>query len=174
MTNDQLTFFGDTLAQARGHVQKHLNPDRPLEGVKCPCCGQLCKLYKRKLNHAMAKGLIWLVGATTPRGPFVHISTAPMIQGRPGGGDFGKLAYFDLVEDKPNDDDPSKRCSGFWRPSELGVLFVGMRAAVPAYVWAFNQVVYGAAEQRISILDALGTHFDYEELMSTFGCEVRP
>lgn len=44
-----------TLAEARAHVIANRD-----EGTMCPCCGQLAKVYRRKLNASMALSLVWI------------------------------------------------------------------------------------------------------------------
>lgn len=134
------------------------------KGVECPCCGQLCKLYKRALNAQMARFLIWIVKEHERDPRWINIHESIVIQGRRGGGDFAKLAHWDLLEEKPNTDD-SQRTSGYWRPTLRGNDFVYNKVIVPSHVYIFDNHIHGFSETFVTIFDALGKAFNYAELM---------
>lgn len=135
-------------------------------GARCPCCGQVCKVYKRHINSPMARFLIWLVRSYEQRPRWIHLKQFPMIQNRRGGGDYGKLVHWGLVEQKPNTDDPDKRTSGEWRPTPKGIEFAHMRITVPDAVFLYDNVLQGFSDKKVDIQHALGTEFSYQELMS--------
>jgi hypothetical protein len=154
---DQQTFFGDrSLAVAKAHVRKNLEA-----GTECPCCGQYCKLYRRKLNSDMARFLIALhiKGRMYPADGWVDIKE---IQVR--GGDYGKLVHWELVELQPGHG-PKKKTSGMWRLTAKGDEFVRNRIDVPSHVLLYNNQIEGWSPERTTIMDALGEAFDYWELM---------
>jgi hypothetical protein len=72
--------------------------------------------------------------------------------------------YWDLIEPRPKEDDPKKRDSGWWRPTEDGVRFAHSHLAVPKYALVFDGEVQEYAGGGVFIRDALGTRFDYEEV----------
>lgn len=152
-----------TLGDARTQVEQRAHSKG---GGHCPCCGQLVKVYTRRLNSALAQFLVWIVRSyeDTPR--WIHIREFPMIQNRRGGGDFAKLTFWSLLEQKPNDDDPTKRTSGLWKPLQLANDFVYKRTRLPEYVQLYDNHVQGFAAKTIDIEMALGQQFDYAELMS--------
>jgi len=135
-------------------------------GTSCPCCGQLCKVYKRTLNAPLARFLIWIVRAYEHDPRWIHLRQFPMIQNRRGGGDYGKLVHWELLKQKPNDDDPDKRTSGEWRPTPQGIEFVHLRLSVPDAVFLYDNVLQGFSDQKTAITTALGKEFSYSELMS--------
>lgn len=177
-------FTGDkaatTLAQATDWLR--LRADK---GVRCPCCKQYVKIYKRTLGSQMARWLIWLVrtwehvdkgsyGSTprfestrrAPHGAWVDIRLSPV-----RGGDYAKLAHWGLVEQKPNDgkkDNGAKdtKDSGYWRPTYKGIDFVRRRITVPSHVYLYDNVKLKEEERMISIDDALGKKYSYDELMN--------
>lgn len=152
---------GPHLFELRAEVMAQIE-----DGITCPCCGQYCRLYKRKLNAPMACALIWLVlRKTDTKKDWINIHESPLFQGRRVGGDFAKLEHWRLIESKLNEDE-TKRCSGLWRPTEKGVAFVEKRITVPAKVHLYNNVIHGWSEEHITIIDALGEKFDYGELMN--------
>ncbi len=81
------------------------------------------------------------------------------------GGDYAKLRHWGLAELKPNDDDPSKKDSGLWRPTEKGRRFAYRQIRVPRYVYLYKNKVMGFSEETISIEEALKVSFDYDDLM---------
>jgi len=148
-----------TLADARGDVLAGRDA-----GTTCPCCGQLVKVYRRKLNSPMARFLIWLVLEVERRGAPVPVGEFPMIQNRRGGGDFAKLRYWGLIREVPNDDD-TKRTSGIWEPLPAGHRFVHRQIQVSERALVYDGQVIGLEGPGIYIEQALTLAFDYAELM---------
>ena len=68
------------------------------KGAKCPCCGQLVKLYQRKITSAMAYGLILLHNLQTD--DFIHIENWLKEKNIPSSirGDFPKLKHWELIK----------------------------------------------------------------------------
>lgn len=152
----QLMLFGnDTLAEARALVESNLD-----EGMECPCCGQLARKYKRKLNSTMARGLIWLVR----QGPRWVDVPAEGPRWLTKTNQHATLRWWDLVE-RLSSDDPAKKHSGMWQATQVGIDFVYRRTTVPAHVYHFNNTVMGFSGESIDIEAALGSHFDYAEMM---------
>jgi hypothetical protein len=133
------------------------------DGADCPCCGQFCKVYRRAFNAAMARGLIWLV-EKSPAGEWVDVPLeAPgwLTRSR----ELPKARYWGLIEEKPNVD-PAKRCSGVWRPTDSGRGFVYEELCIPSHVYLFDNAVSAfEKDKKVSIRQALGSEFDYSELM---------
>lgn len=146
-----------TVEQAKENMRKNLD-----DGVICPCCNRLVRMYKRKISSVSAVCLIRLYKMSNKSdNHWFHISD---IQGKSGGGDFAKLRYFGLVEEASNEN-PSKRTSGFWRITNKGRRFVKGWLSVPCYVKVYNGKVYGEGSETITIYQALNEKFNYEELM---------
>jgi hypothetical protein len=132
------------------------------DGMVCPTCDQFCKMYKRKLNAGMAATLCWLVREF--KGDWINIpQCAPRFVIKSN--EHGKLAHWKLVEQKSNLDDPTKKDSGIWKPTELGISFVNQESNVPKHVFLYNNSVQGFSDSTTSIKEALGDKFDYSELM---------
>lgn len=131
-----------------------------LEAQTCPCCGQVVKLYARKIHRTPARELIrlWHLG------PGFHHNRE--FKKDISAGDFHKLAHWGLVEPKPNLDNPKKRCTGYWRITFKGVLFVKNQLKVARYCYVYNRQVHSFSDEQISIVDALQSRFDYEKLIS--------
>lgn len=152
----------ESLEDARDFVFQNLE-----EGVQCPCCDQQAKLYKRPLNSTMARGLIWLVGESGPNLDWVGVSQDGPKWLVKAGGEFAKLAHWGLIEEMPKDPlDTTKRTSGWWRPTFKGRQFAKNTIKVPKRVHLYNNEVQGWDDETISIVDALGTKFDYRDLIA--------
>ncbi len=134
------------------------------EGVTCPTCNQFAKMYKRKLASGPARNLIWLY-RNGGYSDWVHIpSKAPKYILRSN--EMGKLKLWGLVEEKDNDD-KSKKCSGFYKVTDEGRDFVLKKINVAKYCFTYNNGVCGYSEETISIEQSLGERFDYQELMES-------
>jgi hypothetical protein len=144
------------------------------KGAKCPCCTQLAKIYRRKLNSSMAYILLIIVREYRLNGgAFIHV---PSMINRKGmepavaaavRGDWAKLAFWGLIEEKKKDDDDTqKRTSGKWRPTGLGIAFVNDKATVPRYCNFYDgRALSFSDDEKTTIKDALGDKFDYVDLM---------
>ena len=130
-------------------------------GISCPCCGQYARRYRRKMRSEIAYFLLWLVKKSR-QNPDEWIDVRG-IDVR--GGDYAKASHWGLAFQRPNSD-KSKRTSGLWMPSLLGEQFVDHKVKIPSHVYLYNHEVVGWSDESISIVDALGCKFDYEELMS--------
>lgn len=148
-----------TLEEAASWLSKNMK-----RGADCPCCGQMCRIYRRAFNASMANSLIWLVSQNATTEWIDVPARAPgwLTKSR----EFPKSRYWGLIEEKPNKD-PSKRCSGLWRPTKEGIDFVFSRSRIASHVYLFDNAVMGFEEKRTtSIQEALGKKFDYSELMA--------
>ncbi len=82
------------------------------------------------------------------------------------GGDYAKLVHWNLIEQKPKDrGDTTRRDSGLWRPTFKGLDFAHQRCVVPSHVYLYDNILQKSEDTQINIVDALGKHFDYRELM---------
>ena len=146
-----------------------MNTNNLKDGYNCHCCTQKCKAYKRKVNSIMAEGLINLTRRyfRTKRS-WVHIRDIHLSSGgvvSSNGGQFAGLKLWGLIEEKTNDD-TKKRCSGYWRPTQKGMDFVGNRIMVEDFKWVFNnRVIETSNTNTTTIRKALGSKFNYEEMM---------
>ncbi len=149
----------ETVADAKKYLH-----DNWKQGVKCPCCGQMVKLYKRRLNSAAALCLIDLLKKSGGKaGVAVHITEIG--KASTSGGNFAQLAHWDLIKPIRNTDTP-KRTSGKWCITAKGVDFVRSTITVPAYTFQFDGKCLGFSDERISIKQALGVKFNYSDLMA--------
>ena len=128
-------------------------------GVACPACTQMVKLYRRKITSPMARGLIKQYRVAGRE--YAHSASVAREETH----EFSQLAWWGLVEEHDGRRDDGGR-AGWWRISDLGESFVRGEVAVPKYVYVYNKQVHLRDPRRkVYIRDALGTKFDYAELM---------
>lgn len=136
--------------------------ENKIGGVICPCCGRKNKLYPRQINATMAEWLVALVRKNAKTKDWVSIDDLPQQRG----GEYGHLRYWGLVALRDNDD-KSKRTSGMWMPTQRGIEFVNKPStSLPKYAYVYNGVVEAWSDEKKTIIDALGTKFNYQELMT--------
>jgi hypothetical protein len=145
-----------TLAEAAKWLRSQLN-----DGVRCPCCTQFAKVYKRKLNASMARDLIVINGLTHD---FVHCASNLR---RSAGREWAKLVHWGLLEEKSGESSVGSPHAGYFRITKLGIRFVYDKVKVSKYVFLYDgrKLGHQPTTDLISIRDALGDKFDYNELM---------
>lgn len=163
--NEQFPMFtGDTLAAAR----QRFFDEAQRNGYVCPCCERFGKFYRRKLNSQMARTLIRMyrlsMGAKAPPLPWLDIDS--ILTSRAAQADYGKLRYWKLVENKPNEENPEQKDSGLWRITLAGIVFARGNIALPKYKIIYNDEVRGESEEKVTIYEALGEKFNYADLMA--------
>lgn len=147
-------------------------------GLSCPCCAQHTKIYKRRIHAAVASFLIRFYRLSLEKGnwqhqvhwPWIHVQRE--IHEKTEGYvalDYYLLEKFDFIEPKPNDDDPKKRDSGFWRMTEKGRRFALRQTRAPRHVYIFDNKRIRFSDESVDINDCLGDAYDYEELMRPTG-----
>lgn len=127
----------------------------------CVACDRYMKVYPRKILPDMARFLLWLVHRHQQSGQWSHVREYSDTRS----GDYAKLLYWDLIEPRYSDDGSGRRQSGYWRPTEDGVRFALGHLAVARHALVFDNAVEGYAGGAVFIREALGTRFDYDELM---------
>ena len=143
-----------TLEEAKKYLRDNFS-----EGVPCPCCTQLVKLYGYKINVGMVVVLIKMYKFGKE---WVH----PLIDLKTNNGDYAKLRFWGLVEPKSKEPTEDKKASGYWRITEEGKKFVEGNKLVKEKAFLFNNKCYGFKGKEITIIEALGKKFSYSELMS--------
>jgi hypothetical protein len=144
-----------TLEEARAYVRAHLVPGG--QGVRCPCCGQHCKLYKRPLHWGVAWALVqyYLWNRRHPGEPCPHGSWQ-MTR------DHGFLKHWDLAYPYVGPD----RAHGHWCITERGITFVEDRKMrLPAAAWVYNDQCFGYVDRDVTLTAALKKKFDLDELL---------
>jgi len=140
--------------------------DNYVEGAICPCCKQISKLYKRKLNSGMTLFLIGLYKLRIRTGNKYHQNKDIMSEMslNTTSLDYSVLRHFGLIIEQKNEDS-EKRRSGFWAITKKGVGFVLDEIKIPSHVHLYNNVLTGFSDTQTSIKKALGNKFNYSELL---------
>jgi hypothetical protein len=134
--------------------------DLVYEGHRCPCCTQFAKVYQRKIHSTMAASLITVVRAAGE--DWVHV---PSLFPRNRAADVPKLRWWGLLVERDATREDGGHV-GTWRVTPDGVAWVAERMTVPKYVRVYDNRVLGFLGEPVSIRDALGTRFRYDELMA--------
>lgn len=132
------------------------------DGERCPCCTQFAKVYVRRLHRGMAKALIHMYRNRDANDMFditKHLDTNL--------GDTSKLRYWELIDRA--DDDPA----GVWTVTYKGKQFVRGLITVPSHVKVYDGRFRGLTGNQITIQQALGKGFSYDELMGYSGATRR-
>jgi hypothetical protein len=145
------------------------------EGTNCPCCNRPARVYRRKLNYAMAHGLILIYDYFATHDGWLHVPT--FLNGKgvvARGGDLSKLTHWGLLvgSGEIRADDSSR--VGDYKLTRRGIKFVEREIAVPAWLKLINNEVVERSDERVYIDAALGKFFNYAELMSGITRHPRP
>lgn len=151
-----------TLDDARSHMMTKIE-----DGVDCPCCGRLVKLYKRKLHTEMALFLLKLVKLHAIRSTW--LKTTEILQGQThlvaGGTDGGFLEHWGLIFRLRGTNKAGGK-AGVYKPTLAGIQFVEGKTSVPSHVHMLCGECIGFSSTQVTIRDCLGDKFDYDELMA--------
>lgn len=137
--------LGSVIAYVREHAE---------QGVTCPACTQLAKVYRRKINTGMAHALIEMFKHA--RRDWFYL---PEITSRWQGRDEAGLRYWSLIESDPDR-------VGWWRVTEQGEQFLRCRARVFKYARVYDGRCLGLEGDPVTVRDSLGEKFDYDAMMA--------
>jgi hypothetical protein len=146
---------GQTLLRdARDWLRQRLD-----EGAKCPCCTQMARIYRRRVNAGMAHSLILMYRKAGK--DWIHLPTEIPARSR----EEGKLAYWGLAEEATERRDDGGR-AGWWRVTERGEQFVLNKITISRWACIYDGRFLRYEGELVSIKDALGAKFDYQLLMA--------
>lgn len=137
--------------------------DNADKGFICPCCGSFVKRYKRKLNSNMALVLIHLYRAGIK--DFIHVEQFMSYKNLPRSGDFHKLVHWGLLDKKIAKRDDGSNRNGYYKLNDRSIEFVLGRYKCQEKAIIYNGKLEGFEGELITIKDALGDKFNYNELM---------
>lgn len=145
-----------TLGEAREQLRALVE-----DGHRCPCCSQYAKVYRRKIHSGMAFALIlmwrhsrdeWLYKPDVLRG----IGSSSR--------DESLIRYWGLIEEE-TELRPDGGRSGWWRVTLAGGDWVRGFTRISKYALVYDGRCLGFRGERVSIREALGSKFNYDELM---------
>ena len=143
-----------TILEAKDHLRKNYE-----SGTSCPCCGQLVKAYKRKLNANMCRALA-IIYTRTEHGIYIHVQNEFTTLGlRATAMDYTYLEKWKFIEVNPDQ-------SGHWRITNKGKAFVEDTVVVPAYCLVYGGTVYEWATDYVNMTEALTTRFKLEDVLN--------
>lgn len=147
-----------TLADAKAWTR-----ERADDGVTCPLCTQNVKVYRFHINASMAVALtrIWRHGGRA----WVDVSAMDLPHNLHG--HLSKLRFWGLLE-KPEGEhreDGSPRV-GIWRVTERGEDWMRGAITVPSHARIYDNRCLGIVGEPMTIRDALGHRFNFDELMA--------
>lgn len=145
---------GCTLEEAKQWLRARFE-----DGANCPCCKQTVKLYPRKLNSNMAVFLVSLVRLWKRENRPIKYKECSF-----HGRDYSYLHLWDLAR-TARSDDPAKRMSGMWEPTQKGIDFVEQKIEVPSHAYCYNGKLIRLSDTKTNIIESLGQDFNYAELM---------
>jgi hypothetical protein len=146
-----------TLLEAQEWLRERVD-----HGAACPCCTQFAKVYRRKINSSQARALI--VQYRHYGSVWAHLPALRMLQGAQHSNEEPKLRYWGLLEEESDRREDGGR-AGWWRVTDLGERFVLGQARVEKYARLYDGRCLNLAGPFVSIQDALGNKFNYDDLM---------
>jgi hypothetical protein len=154
---------GGTLQDARYWLAQNIEGD----GARCPCCGQLARLYRRRLNAGISAALCLIYRESIHTGgSWVHVPTLFDRVGaskiRRAGGEYSKGAWWGLLEERTE----GAGTLGWYRPTENGVLYVLENLRIPEYAVVYAGEVRLLEGNPVSVRESLASEYNYEELMA--------
>lgn len=153
-------YEGDSLSGAQDWLRERVE-----SGASCPCCTQYAKVYRRRLTSVGARTMIRMWRES--EGGWVHVPTLlknqlPGIAHQGGYATLGQ--HWQLIAESPEEREDGGRV-GWWRLTRLGESFVHCETTISKYVRIYDGRCLSLSGSPVSIVDALGTKFDYGELM---------
>lgn len=144
------------------------------EGVECPVCDQLVKVYARKINSAMAFVLVHMVRRFEATGTIEWLHLPSFIKSLPisktsagSGGDYSKLQFWGLIKSRSGTRVDGSNRNGHFCVTDEGIAFVKQKVEVFEIAYVTNNTVLGWSDNKTNIVQTLGKKFNYDELMTT-------
>jgi hypothetical protein len=152
--------MGKTLKEAQQHLRNNW-----VTGTNCECCGQFVKLYKRKLNSGMALTLIRIYNHY----PYDQVDVKEFLRQNKykNNHDWTLLKHWGLLREVLEYNKVSEaKHNGKWMITRRGVDFILYGLPVESHILIYNNKFQGYSDEKIDIVGALGSKFNYKELMN--------
>lgn len=139
----------DSIKEARERMSEHFE-----DGIKCPCCGQFVKKYKRKLNSGMALTLVRLYKHHPET--FVDVKDFLRQHKYKNSHDWTLLRHWGFL---------TTNAEGLWKITPTGIQWIKFGYITHSHIFMYNNKMMGFGEGTITFKEALGASFSLEELM---------
>lgn len=144
--------------------------DEPPDDHTCVECMHTFKYWKRRMSGPAVKALCLLVyyyKRMAKPGPLhydVFLKALQPAAARSAFGNFNILTYWRFV--KPLDtDDPSKRSSGFYTPTNSGIQFADNKLKVYSHVITCENTFEAWSGEKVCVYDVLPKGFDWQQFL---------
>lgn len=128
----------------------------------CPHCGHKSIEYRRSLNSNMALSLLVLLKSGNTG--WVHMEELLRSNGYKRCGDFSYLVHYRFIEKlKEKREDGSSR-NGLYKITSYGIMFAEGKTTAKEKFIMYNGKHIGFEGELITIKEALGTKFNYEQI----------
>jgi len=145
---------------------KHFIDTNSEKGCICPCCNQIVKLYKRKLNSGMALTLIRMYQHSID--DWINVKSFLKDNKFSNNHDWTLLRHWGLIKNRPeNEVSTDNKYNGYWKITSKGIDFINNVLNVQKHIFIQSNILKGYSNEYINIIDALGDKFNYYELMSS-------
>lgn len=133
------------------------------KGYQCECCKQRVQTYSRKFNANMAYALIFMYNNRDSG--FIKVEEEMRKSGKMRSGDFTYLRWYWLIEPMQEKREDGSSRNGYYRITTRGIMFVEGQLKVNERFLMFNNACQGFEGNEITIEQALGKKFNFNELM---------
>jgi hypothetical protein len=139
--------------------------------VRCPCCGQTCKCYRRPMTGTCAAVMIAMDGIARRRYripyPWLHVPTVAKHHVRDAAdqGGYRNLGFHWGLMEEESVLRPDGGRAGFWRLTPFGREWVRGQEKVPKYAYIYNNHTLAHDGEMLTVWDVLPVRFNYETLM---------
>jgi hypothetical protein len=141
------------------------------KGYTCDCCGLFVKSYRRSFNSNMGIAILTLY--KYGEGKYQHMEELLQSKGLKRCGDFSYLRFYGLIEKlEAKRNDGSSR-NGKYKITGRGTAFAECKLTVQKHFIIFNNTLEGFSGEEITVKDALGEKFNYEQLMQEQSIPVK-
>jgi hypothetical protein len=139
------------------------------KGVVCPCCSRLVKVYRRKIHAEM---VLWLIGlyklCSANDGYYTTVDIARSQNSKylkVGGTDGTFLIHWGLIEKIPATNRGGAPARSY-KITKKGIDFVDGKINIWKWVELLNGELMDVSTEGTDIHQALGSKFNYNELMN--------
>lgn len=148
----------ESIKEAKEYLRQNFK-----KGCECPTCGQIVRLYKRKLNSGMAFVLITMYSHSKG---FFHVKDMLRENGLHNGHDWTLLKYWGLIQELDLPPGSTQKSSGKYRVTKAGEEFIFGARKVSKHILIYNKRFQGFSNEETTIQESLGETFNYYELLN--------